>query len=74
MKTSKILAMVLCLSLFAVSVFAETAEADGLKLTLTTDKAEYAADEQHIKEKPVSLNCDTGCYYVILTASGTALA
>ncbi len=49
-KTSKILAMalclVLCMSLFAVAAFAETAEADGLKLTLTTDKAEYALGEE----------------------------
>ncbi len=49
-KTSKILAMalclVLCMSLFAVTAFAETAEVDGLKLTLTTDKAEYALGEE----------------------------
>ncbi len=48
MKTSKILAMILCLalclSLFAVSAFADTA--DELKLTLTTDKEEYALGDQ----------------------------
>ncbi len=65
-KTSKILALVLCLvlcmSMMAVAAFAETAEADGLKLTLTTDKAEYALGEQivanlkveNISDKPVS--------------------
>ncbi len=65
-KTSKILALVLCLvlcmSMMAVAAFAETAEADGLKLTLTTDKAEYAPGEQiiaslkveNISDKPVS--------------------
>ncbi len=49
-KTSKILAMalclVLCMSLFAVTAFADTAELDGLKLTLTTDKAEYVPGEE----------------------------
>jgi hypothetical protein len=48
-KASKILALILsvilCMSVLAVSVMAEEAESDGLKLTLTTDKAEYAADE-----------------------------
>ena len=48
-KTSKIFALILsvilCMSVLAVSVMAEEAESDGLKLTLTTDKAEYAADE-----------------------------
>lgn len=48
-KTSKIFALILsvilCMSVLAFSVMAEEAESDGLKLTLTTDKAEYAADE-----------------------------
>lgn len=49
-KTSKILAIILsvilCMSALAFSVMAENAEQSGLKLTLTTDKAEYTADEQ----------------------------
>ncbi len=60
MKKSKIVAMVLCLvlclSLFAVSAFAESAEQDGVKLTLVTDKAEYAVDEQIIANLKIENN------------------
>ncbi len=51
-KTSKILALglclVLCMSVMAFTALAAEAEQDGLKLTLTTDKAEYAAGDQII--------------------------
>ncbi len=50
MKTSKLvsllLVVVLCLSVLAVSAFAATTEGEGLKLTLTTDKAEYTAADK----------------------------
>lgn len=65
-KTSKILVLVLsvilCMSMLATSALAQTVEQDGLKLTLTTDKTEYAVGEQilvslkaeNILDEPIS--------------------
>ncbi len=41
-----VLSLVLCLGLLATTGYAAEAEKDGLKLTLTTDKAEYTEGEQ----------------------------
>ncbi len=43
---SFVLIAALCLGLMTTVAFAAEAEKDGLKLTLTTDKASYTADEQ----------------------------
>ncbi len=40
-----ILSVILCVCLFALPVMAQTATQDGLEVTLTADKAEYAAGE-----------------------------
>lgn len=72
-KTSKILALVLsvilCMSMLAIAAQAQDAGQDGLKLTLTTDKAAYAEGEQilvslkaeNISENPLNnLNLKIG--------------
>ncbi len=60
MKKSRIVAMILCLavclSFFAVTAFAEMSEQNGVKLTLVTDKAAYAADEQIVANLRIENN------------------
>jgi len=41
-----VLSIILCVCLFALPVMAQTTEHNGLEVSLTTDKAEYAGDEQ----------------------------
>ena len=71
-----ILSVILCMSMLAISVMAETAEQNGVKLTLTTDKAEYTADEAilvTLKVENVSENAIENLALKIKTPAGLAL-
>lgn len=80
-KTSKILALVLtvilCMSMLAISALAQTAEQDGLEITLSTDKASYAHGEQiviSLEAKNTSENAFNNVVLKIGTLDGFTIA
>ena len=71
-----VLCLVLCVSLLALPTMAATATQDGMEISLTTDKAEYAADETIVATLTVKNTNTTEVPNVVLThnASGLTVA
>lgn len=74
MKTRKVLALllaiVLCMSLLAITAFAENAQAEGVELTLTTDKTEYAAADKIVATVQVKNASEAAIENLKLTLTG----
>ena len=73
-KTSKFLAIVLsvvlCICLLTIPAMAQTAEQDGIKVTLTTDKTEYAETDPIVATAMVENNSGKTLYAVSLKHTG----